>query len=464
MRRQNDLGKDPIPSLVLKLAIPSMIAQFVNILYSIIDRIYIGNIPETGALALAGVGVCGPIVTLLSSFGTLIGLGGSILVAMRMGEKNQKQAEKILANSFVLLVIFSAVLTILFLIFKNRLLMCFGASETTFPYANTYLSIYTIGTFFALMAMGLNYFITCQGYSTIGMVTVLLGAVTNIVLDPVFIFLLHMDTAGAAIATVISQMVSCLFAAGFLLSKRPPVRITFGGYSLSICRRILSIGISPFLILATDSVIIIIMNSVLQRAGGTDGDLLIASATIVQSFLSLITGPMLGISSGTQAIISYNYGANLAGRIKQAEKNILILCLIFTTLMFIVSRIFPYYFVRVFTSSPKHIELSVWGIKAITLAVIPLSFQYCLVDCLTALGCTKISLSLSLFRKSLYTSFVIIFAFAFQAKTSFFAEPASDLIASAMSTAAFLLVFKKHLEKRNKQIEASENKSAAIQN
>lgn len=183
MKRANDLGRDPIPSLVLKLAIPTMIAQFVNVLYSIIDRMYIGNIKGIGNLALAGVGVCGPIVSLLSSFGTLIGLGGSILMAMKLGEGNHKKAKQILSNCFLMLTLFSIFLTILFLIFKDQLLMWFGASEITFPYADTYLTIYTAGTFFALMAMGLNYFITCQGFSMIGMITVLIGAVTNFLLS-----------------------------------------------------------------------------------------------------------------------------------------------------------------------------------------------------------------------------------------------------------------------------------------
>ncbi len=197
MARENDLGNDSITQLVLKLAIPTMIAQFVNMLYSIIDRIYIGNIPGEGSIALAGVGICGPIVTLLSSFGTLIGLGGSILMAMRMGEGNMKRAKQILSNSFLTLVVLSVTLTVSFLLMKDKLLMWFGASETTFVYANTYMTIYTAGTFFALMAIGLNYFITCQGFSTIGMATVLIGAFANIVLDPIFIFVFDMGVAGS---------------------------------------------------------------------------------------------------------------------------------------------------------------------------------------------------------------------------------------------------------------------------
>lgn len=452
MKHQTDLGKDRIPILVLKLAIPSMIAQFVTVLYSIIDRMFIGNIKEIGDAALAGVGVCGPIVTLLTSFGTLIGLGGSILMSMRMGAGRKKQAESILAHSFAMLVLFSAVLTILFLVSKKYLLNWFGASLVIFPYADAYLTIYTAGTFFALMAIGLNYFITCQGFPAVGMITVLIGAVTNIILDPIFIFLLDMKVAGAAIATVIAQFASCAFAFCFLIGKKVPIRITLlkkQSFSPVIVQKILTLGISPFLILATDSVIIIVLNSVLQKFGGpSEGDILITCATIVQSFMMLITGPMLGISSGTQAILSYNYGAKEIKRVKKAEKYILILCLCFTTLMFVLSRIVPQYFIHIFTKDPLQLELCTWGIGVFTLMIIPLSFQYVFVDGFTALGRSKTALFLSLSRKGNYMLFTILLPIFFGARSAFYAQPIADGIAAVMATVGFLLIFNKHLEKR----------------
>lgn len=452
MKHQTDLGKDRIPILVLKLAIPSMIAQFVTVLYSIIDRMFIGNIKEIGDAALAGVGVCGPIVTLLTSFGTLIGLGGSILMSMRMGAGRKKQAESILAHSFAMLVLFSAVLTILFLVSKKYLLNWFGASPVTFPYADAYLTIYTAGTFFALMAIGLNYFITCQGFPAVGMITVLIGAVTNIILDPIFIFLLDMKVAGAAIATVIAQFASCAFAFCFLIGKKVPIRITLlkkQSFSPVIVQKILTLGISPFLILATDSVIIIVLNSVLQKFGvPSEGDILITCATIVQSFMMLITGPMLGISSGTQAILSYNYGAKEIKRVKKAEKYILILCLCFTTLMFVLSRIVPQYFIHIFTKDPLQLELCTWGIGVFTLMIIPLSFQYVFVDGFTALGRSKTALFLSLSRKGNYMLFTILLPIFFGARSAFYAQPIADGIAAIMATVGFLLIFNKHLEKR----------------
>ena len=455
MSHTTDLGKDRIPILVLKLAIPSMIAQFVTVLYSIIDRMFIGNIPKIGDAALAGVGVCGPIVTLLTSFGTLIGLGGSILMAMRMGAGRKKQAESILAHSFALLVVFSAVLTVLFLVSKRYLLNWFGASPATFPYADSYLTIYTAGTFFALLAIGLNYFITCQGFPAIGMITVLIGAVTNIILDPVFIFVLDMKVAGAAIATVIAQFASCAFAFCFLTGKKIPIKITRlrkKTFSPLIVKKIIGLGISPFLILATDSVIIIVLNTVLQKYGGPkEGDILITCATIVQSYMMLITGPMLGISSGTQAILSYNYGARNIKRVKKAEKYVLILCLCFTTLMFLLSRIVPEYFIRIFTKDALLLQLCTWGIGVFTLMIIPLSFQYVFVDGFTALGRSKTALVLSLWRKGDYMLFTIVLPIFFGAKIAFYAQPLADGIGAVMSTIAFLLIFRKHLEKREAQ-------------
>ena len=452
MKKTTDLGKDKVPLLVLKLAVPSMIAQFVNVLYSTVDRMFIGNIPRIGDEALAGVGVCGPIVTLLTSFGTLIGLGGSILMAMRMGAGRKKQAENILAHSFVLLVLFSALLTFFFLLIKGHLLNWFGASDTTFPYADSYMTIYTAGTFFALMAVGLNYFITCQGFPGIGMLTVIIGALTNILLDPVFIFGFHMNVAGAAIATVIAQFVSCAFAFRFLTGKKIPVKITLlrkKNFSPMIVQRILVLGVSPFLILATDSVILIVLNTVLQTYGGPEeGDLLITCATIVQSYMMLITGPMLGISSGTQAILSYNYGAKNIDRVKSAEKYILLLCLCFTTLMFLVSRTVPEYFIRIFTRDPGQTDLCIWGIHVFTLMIIPLSFQYVFVDGFTALGRSKTALFLSVFRKGDYMLFTIVLPAFFGARSAFYAQPLADGISAVMSSVAFLLIFRKHLEKR----------------
>ena len=281
-KHTNDFEHDAIPQLVLRLAIPTMLAQLVSVLYSIVDRMYIGI--GVGDLALAGVGVCSPIVTLLSSFASLVGLGGSPIMAMRMGEGNQKEARRILNNAFLMLLGLSLVLTVLFWFSKAQLLMWFGASTSTFDYANTYVSIYTAGTVFALISAGMNSFLIAQGFSGLGMATVVLGAVLNIILDPVFIFLCHMGVAGAAIATVLSQLASCVFVLCSLFSKKMPVRLGIDGFQLRVVRKIVSFGFSPFLIIASDSILLIVLNTVLQRYGGPgEGDTLVTCATIVQS-------------------------------------------------------------------------------------------------------------------------------------------------------------------------------------
>lgn len=449
MARENNLGEDRIPRLILRLAVPTMLAQLVNVLYSIVDRIYIGNIPEIGGPALAGVGVCGPIVTLISSFAFLVGMGGAPLMAIRMGEGNQRGAEKILSNCAVMLGALAAALTVLVLIFKEPLLMTFGASEATYPYANTYMTIYAAGTLFAILATGLNQFITCQGYSTLSMLTVMIGAVVNIILDPVFIFVFGMDVAGAAVATVIAQASSCAFVLAVLFSKKVKVRIRFDGYDVKVVKRVLAFGLSPFLINATDSIVLIGLNGVLQKYGGPEqGDMLVTCATIVMSGMQLISMPMIGITGGTQPILSFNYGAKKIGRIKQGVKGILLMTVLFGTFMFALTHLVPDVFVRIFSSDPDYLELSVWGLKVYTACVIPMSFQYALVDALTALGVPKAAVSLSLFRKGVLFALTLILPAFFGARSAFFAEPIADLVAGFTSTTTFLLVFCRLMKKR----------------
>lgn len=446
-KHSNDFGNDSVPGLVLRTSIPFMFAQFVNVLYSIVDRIYIGNIPQIGDVSLAGAGICAPVITLLSSFATLIGIGGSVLFSMRLGAKDQEKAKNLLGTSFSMLLVFSAALTILFLLLKAPLLRWFGASETTFPYANTYMTIYTLGTFFALLSMGMNYFITAQGYPGLGMATTLIGAVVNIVLDPVFIFPLHMNIAGAALATVLAQLSSCVFVLLTLKQKKMPIPLTLAPIRRSTAVRILKMGFSPFLILATDSVVIIALNAVLQHFGGPEyGDTLITCATIVQSYMLLIISPMLGITGGSQPLISFNMGAGKVERIRKIVLCVLLLCIGFTTFMFLLSRFVPQYFVRIFTKNPEYASLSVWGIQVFTLGVIPLSFQYVFVDALTAMSLTKLSLFLSLLRKSEYFAATCLLPLFFAARMCFYAEPIADTLCFFSSSLAFFLIYKKYLK------------------
>ncbi len=452
MRRTNDLGRDPVFHLVLRLAIPTMLAQLVSVLYSIVDRMYIGA--GVGDLALAGVGVCGPIVTLLSSFASLVGLGGSPIMAMRMGEGNEKEAKRILNNSFLMLLVLSVALTTGFLLAKDRLLMWFGASEATFTYANTYLTIYTAGTFFALMATGMNSFLICQGFSGLGMATVMLGAVLNIALDPVFIFVFDMGVAGAATATVISQCASCAFVLVSLLRRRMPVRLGWGGFSWKVMKRVAAFGLSPFLIIASDSVLLIILNTVLQRYGGPgEGDTLVTCATIVQSYLLIITMPLGGITLGSQPVVSFNYGAGSAARMKQAIKCIVGLCLVFCTLMTAATHLASPLFVGLFTRDPEVMARSVRYIKMFTAMIIPLAVQYPLVDETTALGHVRLALFCSMFRKAVFLAGLLLLPALFSAEATFFSEPIADLVACIMTSCLFLHFFPRIVTERAAMVE-----------
>ena len=450
MHRTNDLGRDRIFPLVCRLAIPTMLAQLVSVLYSIVDRMYIGNIAGIGDLALAGVGVCGPIVTLLSSFASLVGLGGAPILAMRLGEGNKREAERVASNGFMTLVFLAAILTAAFLLLKDHLLMWFGASEATFGYADTYLTIYTCGTIFALLATGLNSYLIAQGCSGLGMLTVMLGAVLNIALDPLFIFVFHMDVAGAAIATVISQMASCGVVLFCLMRRKAQVRLRWGGFDFALVRRILSFGLPTFLILSTDSAILIILNGILQRYGGPgEGDILVTCATIVQSWFSLVSLPMGGITEGAQPVVSFNYGAAKPERIKRSIFSIAALCVVFCVLMTVAAHTgVSALFVRLFTQDAGIAARSVEYIRVFTAMIIPLALQYTFVDELTAMGQVHISLGCSLFRKSLFLASMLLLPRLISAQATFYCEPIADAVAAVVSGIVFAICFPRRLRRR----------------
>ena len=448
MKIENDLGRDDVRLLVMRIAIPSMLAQFVSVLYSVVDRMYIGNIPEIGETALAGVGVCGPIVTLITAFGSLVGVGGAPLMSIRLGEKDEKGASQILANCFLLLSAISLIIMAAALLLKNRLLVWFGASEAIFPYANDYITIYLLGTIFALLSIGMNQFIICQGFAKVAMKSVMLGAGVNIVLDPVFIFGFDMGVKGGALATVISQMASAAFVLAFLFGKRVPIRITFGNYQWRIMRKVIFLGLSPFLIVAFDNVLVIAMNASLQHYGGPEGDMLLTCNTIVQSFMLMVTMPLGGITGGTQSILGYNFGARRSDRVLAAQQWIVTLALIFTAVMFIIAQAVPQYFVRIFTREPEYVELTVWAIRVFTLGIIPLSIQYGIVDGYTGMGIAPIAISLSAFRKTLYLLGVFLIPMIFGVRAVFYTEPFSDFLGTAVSIAVYLLTMKKILRRR----------------
>ncbi len=449
MRAGNDLGSGRIGVLVGRIALPSMLAQFISVLYSIVDRIFIGQIPGEGALALAGAGVCGPVVTMVGSVAFLVGVGGAPLLSIKRGEGDDDAARGILANCFLMLCVFSLALPAAILPFREPMLRLFGASDATYPYAEAYFTLYLLGTPFALLASGLNQFIVCQGFAADGMKSVVLGAVLNIVLDPVFIFAFGLGVRGAAIATVLSQLASCVYAVRFLLGKKPPIRITRGGYSAAVMRRVLTLGFSPFIIIALDNVMIIAMNAVLQHYGGAArGDALVTCATIAQSFMLVVTMPLGGITGGTQSILSYNYGAYRTERVRQAQKYIFGLGLVFTAVMTLAARLAGPLFVRLFTTDEALAAQAFDTIKVCTLALLPLGLQYEVVDGFTALGLAKLALPLSLWRKAVYFAAVFALPAFFGADAVFYAEPISDVLGPLASVAVYCVCIRGVLARR----------------
>ena len=434
MKLENDLGRDPIGKLVMRVAIPSMLAQFVSVLYSIVDRMYIGNIPEVGKLALAGAGVCGPIITFISGFAFWIGMGGSPLVSIRMGQKDHEGAERLMADSFLLLTLMSLVLTGTFLVIREPVLRVFGASPKLLPFALDYFTTYVLGTFFALVSTGMNQFIICQGFAKKGMQSVMLGAVLNILLDPLFIFGFKMGIQGAALATVISQMASCSFVLYFLFGKIPPVRITFHGYRLREIGRVLFTGLPPFFIYAMEGIMVIAMNAVLQKYGGPErGDLLVAAATISQSFLLVVVMPLGGITAGTGSILGYNFGAGRPDRILEAQKRITALALGYTGLLFLIGQFFPAPFTHIFTPDAQVSAEAVRAIRMATLSLIPLGVQYVIVDGWTGMGLMQLALPMSVLRKFTYLAFTFLLPAIWGADATFLAEPVSDFFPTLVS-------------------------------
>lgn len=451
-KRENNLGTDDIKKLVPRIAFPAMVAQFVNVFYSIVDRMYIGNIPEVGEAALAGVGICGPIVTMISAFAAWIGIGGAPIMSIRMGEKNREEAERILANCFQLLLVMSVIITAAGFLVKDRMLTAFGATEGIFPYADAYMSIYLIGTVFAILSLGLNQFIISQGFAGLGMCSVVIGAVCNIVLDSVFIFGFHMGVEGAAAATVLSQAASCAFTLTILFGRKVPVRITFKKLDYAICKRVIILGLTPFLIILFDNILIIIQNIMLKKYGGADSDLLLTCNTIVQSFMLIITMPLAGISGGTQSILGYNYGAGNSRRIRQAEKEILKTALIFCTIMFLLAQFCAKYFVILFTKEASYIKMTEHFIRIYTLGVIPMAVQYVFVDGLTGMGIAKVALPLSFIRKGIYIALVVLLSAFAGASKMFWAEPVSDVAAPVITATVFLLMLPKILSAREAEV------------
>lgn len=446
----NRLGTENVSKLLFSLAAPAITAQLINMLYNIVDRIYIGHIKDIGGLALTGVGLCFPILILISAFSCLIGMGGAPQASIRMGAKDPEGAEKILGNCFALILIMSVVLTGFFFISGETILMLFGASPDTLPYAMEYLNIYVIGTFFVMISLGLNSFISAQGFAKISMMTVMIGAIVNIILDPIFIFLFKMGVRGAALATIISQCISALWVLKFLFGSKTILKIRRENIKLSsrVLVPVIALGLAPFIMQSTESLLNICFNTSLQKYGG---DVAVGSMTIMMSCMQILTLPLTGLAQGAQPIISYNFGAGNKDRVKEAFR-LLFLCSVgFAFIFWLFNMIFPQIFVGLFANDAALKETTIWALRIYMGTGFMMGIQMACQQTFVSIGQAKISLFLALLRKIILLIpliFILPNFFADKVFAVFLAEPVSDFIAASTTFMVFKWQFEKVLNQQ----------------
>ena len=396
--RKNDFSKGSIPRNILTLAAPMTLAQLINVLYSVVDRMYLGRLP--GHLALTGLGLTMPIVSILMGFANLCGMGGAPLCSICRGQGDDEEAEHILGNSFTLLLILGAAATLVFLLLKRPVLCLFGASEATFPYADAYLTIYLCGTLFVMVSLGMNPFINAQGFAKIGMMTVGLGAVVNIVLDPVFIFVLDMGVQGAALATVIAQGCSAVWVLKFLTGKRAILRLKFDCMALSArrVRKIVSLGLAGFFVNLTNSLVQVVCNTTLQAYGG---DLYVGAMTIINSIREVVSMPVQGLSNGSQPVLGYNYGAGESRRVRQGIRFTSIVVVLYSAAAWAIIMLAPEAMIRLFTREQPILDVGIPALRIYFSLFIIMSLQIAGQSVFTALGRSKNAIFFSLLRKAI---------------------------------------------------------------
>ena len=453
MKDRKFLATEPVGKLLLKLALPTVAAQLINMLYNIVDRIYIGHIPGDGALALTGVGVCMPIILIVSAFAALVSNGGAPRASIFMGQQNMEKAEKTLSNCFIAQIIVSIVLTALLLLFNRPLLMMFGASENTISYAVDYMNIYAAGTIFVQLTLGMNAFITAQGFAKTAMLSVLIGAVCNIILDPVFIFAFGMGVRGAALATVISQAVSTVWVISFLMGKKTQLKIRKKYFPLekNILLPSLSLGLATFIMQASESVINVCYNASLQNYGG---DIAVGAMTILSSVMQFAMLPLQGLGQGAQPIISYNYGAGNRDRVKAAYFSLLKSSLFFSCLLWLSVEIFPSAFASMFTSDEALKAFTAPALRLYMAATFLFGIQIACQMTFTSIGNAKSSIIVAVMRKFvLLMPLILILPFIFtgdQTMAVYLAEPVADVIAVSFTAVLFFFQFRKVLARMEK--------------
>lgn len=444
------LGTEPIGKLLAKLAVPTVAAQIINMLYNIVDRIYIGHIPKEGALALTGVGVCMPLIMIVTAFAAFVAYGGAPRATIFMGKGDNKTAEKILGNCFIVQIIISVLLTAALLLWNRDFLLAFGASENTIDYGVAYMNIYALGTIFVQLTLGMNAFITAQGFAKTGMLSVLIGAVINIVLDPVFIFGFHMGVRGAALATIMSQAVSCIWVLLFLFGKKTHLKIKTDNMKLerAIVLPCLALGLSNFVMQASESVISVCFNSSLLRYGG---DIAVGAMTILTSVMQFAMLPMQGLGQGAQPIISYNYGAGNVKRVKGAFKLLLKCSLIYSCLLWMFVMIFPQGFASMFTSDADLLSYTQMALRIYMGSMLLFGIQMACQMTFIAIGNAKASILVAVMRKFiLLIPLIYIMPHIFtadKARAVYMAEPVADFFAVCFTAVLFYFQFRKALRK-----------------
>ena len=447
--RQIDLARDSIPGLMVKLALPSVIAQTINMLYNMVDRIYIGSIEGVGAYALTGVGLTLPVITLISAFSSLFGTGGAPLASIKLGEGKRQDAERILGVSSFMLLCTSAVLFIFFQLAMNPLLMAFGASENTLPYASAYLRVYLLGTAFVQLVLGLNPFISAQGFAKEAMLSVVIGAALNIALDPLFIFVMGMGVRGAALATIISQGFSCLWVLRFLSGPRTLIRIRRRNLRIrpKVVLPCVALGLSPFSMQASESVISVCFNSSLLRYGG---DVAVGAMTILTSVMQFAMLPLQGVAQGAQPITSYNYGARNAGRVRQTYRLLLTVSLTYSSVLWALIQLCPRAFVSIFTPDPALIEFASGALRVYCAALCIFGIQIACQMTFVAIGSASSSILVAVMRK-----FVLLLPLIYimprlvenQTMGVYMAEPVADVLAVTFTAILFAVRFTKAMKR-----------------
>lgn len=446
------LGREPLGKLLMKLALPTVLAQIINMLYNIVDRIYIGHIPKEGALALTGVGVCMPLIMIVTAFAAFVGFGGAPRASIFMGKGEKEKAEKTLGNCFIVQIVISVLLTAALLLWNRDFLMAFGASENTIEYGVAYMNIYAIGTIFVQITLGMNAFITAQGFAKTGMLSVLIGAVANIILDPIFIFVFGMGVRGAALATIISQAMSCIWVLAFLFGKKTNLRIQAKNLRLEqkIVLPSLALGLSTFIMQASESVISICFNSSLLRYGG---DIAVGAMTILTSVMQFAMLPLQGLGQGAQPIISYNYGAGNKDRVKGAFKLLLKSSLCYSAILWALVMIFPRLFAAMFTSDQELLNFTGRALRIYMACLILFGIQVACQMTFTSLGNAKASIVVAVMRKFILLIpliYIMPHIISDQTTAVYMAEPVADFLAVSFTSVLFTLQFRKMLRSMEK--------------